>query len=434
MIRFQEDFLHMVWKYQYFDKRGLDTSDGLPLLVQKIGFHNQHEGPDFKESEVRIGGIMYYGHVEIHLRSSDWKSHQHHKDPAYNSVILHVVWDHDEVATRADGIPIPTLSLRGKIPLDVIKNYEKLWYSSRKLLCTDSLSEVPGILKFSMLEKALVERLHTKSQRVTQLLEENEQDWEETAYQWLFHSFGFKTNARPMLRLAKSLPYALVKKNAGDLLQVEALVFGQGDMIKPRLPLQEDYEKQLASEYAYLKQKYRLKSVVFGSEWKFMKVRPSNFPSFRLSQLAALLSKRPNLFSTVLYQLEDPAFFREAFSLEVSDYWRQHYDFGKPMKTKTTGKLSESVLNLLAINFVVPLWYAYGVYAGLDQWQEKCFNFLQRLPAEKNSRIGLFSEVGWPAFQAFDSQGMLGLYTDYCSKRRCLSCKIGQNLLRGNLR
>ncbi|WP_154856212.1 DUF2851 family protein [Cyclobacterium xiamenense] len=434
MIRFQEDFLHMVWKYQYFDKKGLETSDGLPLIVQKIGFHNQHEGPDFNESEIRIAGITHYGHVEIHLRSSDWKAHQHHKDPAYNSVVLHVVWEHDEVAVRADGTPIPTLSLLGKIPLDVIKNYERLLYSPRKLLCTDSLSHLPGILKFSMLEKALVERLHSKSRMVTQLLEANDQDWEETAYQWLFYSFGFKTNASPMLRLAKSLPYALLKKNAGELCQVEALIFGQAAMLQPVLPFQTGYEKTLSEEYAYLKQKYRLKRVVFGSEWKFMKVRPSNFPSFRLSQLAALLNTSPNLFSTVLYQLEDPASFRSAFSLRVSDYWQRHYDFGKPMKTKTTGRLSDSLLNLLAINFVVPLWYAYGHYAGLDQWQEKCFNFLQEIPAEKNSLISIFSDAGWPALQAFDSQGMLGLYGDYCSKRRCLSCKIGQNLLRGNLR
>ncbi|WP_162416282.1 DUF2851 family protein [Cyclobacterium roseum] len=432
MIRFQEDFLQMVWKYQYFDKKGLETSNGLPLSIYKIGFHNQHEGPDFKEAEILIAGIKHFGHVEIHLRSSDWKSHQHQKDPAYNSVVLHVVWEHDEPVTRADGTTLPTLSLQGKIPLDVIKNYEKLVFSPKKLLCTDALAGVPGILKFSMLEKALVERLQGKSQQVLSLLEENQQDWEETAYQWLFYSFGFKTNAKPMLKVAKSLPYNLLKKSAGNLLQVEALIYGQAAMMQPSLDLSPGYEQGLAAEYSYLQRKYGLKRELFGSEWKFMKVRPGNFPSFRLSQLAALLNSSPNLFSNVLYRLQDVSSFRKVFEMTVSPYWQQHYHFGKPMKSKTSGKLTEGLLNLLAINFVVPLWYAYGQYSDLGLWQEKCFNFLQEIPAEKNSLIAIFSGAGWEPLQAFDSQGMLGLYHGYCSKRKCLSCKIGQNILRGN--
>lgn len=434
MVQFQEDFLQLVWKYQYYDKKGLETTSGIPLSIQKIGWHNHHEGPDFKEAEVILGGIKNYGHVEIHLKASDWKAHQHQSDPAYNSVVLHVVWDQDEEVYRADGTSIPTLSLSGKVPLDVIRNYEKLLFSPNKLLCKEALADVPAILKFSMLEKALVERLQEKSRMVLTLLEENQQDWEETAYQWLFYAFGFKTNANPMLKLARSLPYRLIKKNAGDLSRIEAMIFGQAGLLPARLDLEQGYEKDLAADYSFLQKKYQLKNELFGSEWKFMKVRPSNFPSLRLAQLAALLNQTPNLFSNVLHGLDTRLAFREIFDFQVSDFWQQHYHFAKPMKQKAKEGLSSGILDLLAINYVVPLWYAYGQYADLGEWQEKCFNFLQEIAEEKNRLTDIFLIAGWPPLNAFDSQGMLGLYHGYCSKRRCLYCKIGQNLLRPNLK
>ncbi|NHE59115.1 DUF2851 family protein [Cyclobacterium plantarum] len=434
MVQFQEDFLHLVWKYQYFDKKGLETTSGIPLSIPKIGWHNQHEGPDFKEAEIILGGIKNYGHVEIHLKASDWKAHQHQNDPAYNSVVLHVVWEQDEEVYRADGTIIPTLSLFGKVPLDVIRNYEKLLFSPNRLLCSEALVKVPDILKFSMLEKALVERLQEKSRMVLTLLEENKQDWEETAYQWLFYAFGFKTNANPMLKLAKSLPYKLIKKNAGTQSLVEAMVFGQAGMIPATLGLDQEYEKKLEADYDFLQRKYNLKNELFGSEWKFMKVRPGNFPSLRLAQLAALLNKTPNLFSNVLYGLDNKLAFREVFEIKVSEYWQQHYHFGKPMKHKSRGGLSSGILDLLAINYVVPLWYAYGQYSDLGHWQEKCFNFLQEVSEEKNRLTEIYLAAGWSPLNAFDSQGMLGLYHGYCSKRRCLYCKIGQNLLRPNLK
>ncbi|EPR65819.1 DUF2851 family protein [Cyclobacterium qasimii] len=434
MFRFQEDFLQLIWKYQYFDKNALETEGGAPLLIHKIGFHNHHEGPDFKEAEISLSGIRHFGHVEIHLRTSDWKSHHHQTDHAYNAVVLHVVWQHDVEVKRKDGTLIPTLVLDGKVPLDVIRNYQKLQSSPKRLLCTDSLPSTPEILKFSMLEKALVERLQEKSDRVLELLKENENDWEETAYQWLFYSFGFKTNSLPMLKLAQSLPYKLIKKNAGNLMQIEAMIFGQAGMFTNTLDLIPGYEKNLKYEYAYLQKKYSLKRNLFPSEWKFMKVRPSNFPSFRLAQLANLLNRSPHLFDSVLHELDSSRSFERMFDLSVSNYWKKHYHFGKPNMRATKGTLSSGIMNLLAINFIVPLWYAYGRYTDLSVWQEKCFNLLQEIPAEKNSLISIYQEVDWSAVNAFDSQGMLGLYHQYCHKRMCLQCKIGQNLLRPNLK
>ncbi|MEX2513952.1 MAG: DUF2851 family protein [Cyclobacteriaceae bacterium] len=430
MFQFQEDFLHLIWKYQYFDKKQLETTQGLLLSIVKIGFHNQHEGPDFKEAHILMDEINYHGHVEIHLRSSDWKSHKHQSDERYNSVVLHVVWEHDEEVKRKDGTSLPTLLLKGRVFLDVVRNYERLLSSPKKILCAEGLSQIPDILKFSMLEKALIERFHAKSQIVLELLEQNQNDWEETAYQWLFYSFGFRTNKDPMLKLARSLPYKIIKKNAGNLKTLEALLFGQADLIPNLLDFEQDKVNEIRVEYSFLRKKYPIQPNVHSSEWKFMKVRPINFPTVRLAQLAALLNQSPHIFSAVLYELQDRKSFEAIFELTVSAYWKEHYHFGKSNKKKSSGKLSTAVLDLLAINFVIPLWYAYGRYVDLMDWQEKCFNFLQEIPPEENSIIDLFREENWPALNAFDTQGMLGLYREYCNQRKCLNCKIGQNLLR----
>lgn len=434
MLRFQEDFLHMVWKYQYFDKNQLETTEGLPLSVVKIGFHNHHEGPDFNEAQVIMDNVNCYGHIEIHLNGSDWKAHKHHQDDRYNSVVLHVVWEADEEAQRGDGTLIPTLELKGRVYLEVIRNYERLLSSPSRILCSPALGQISEILKFSMLEKALVERIHEKSQSVLGLVVENQGDWEETAYQWLFYSFGFKTNNIPMLKLAKSLPYKIIKKNAGNVLALEALLYGQAGLLPNLLDFEADYVNDLTKEYAFYKKKYGLKPEIYTSEWKFMKVRPSNFPTVRLAQLAVLLNQSPSLFSSVLHDLTDIKSFGQVFDQPVSSYWQRHYHFGKPNKQATTGRLSKGILDLLAINFVVPLWYAYGKYAAIGEWQEKCFNFIQGIDPEQNSIIGIYEKENWQAGNAFDTQGMLGLYKQYCSQRKCLECKIGQNLLRPSLK
>lgn len=428
MFGFQEDFLHLVWKYQYFDKKLLQTTKGLPLSIQKIGYHNHHEGPDFTEARVQLEGIDYIGHVEIHMNSSDWKHHQHQNDERYNAVVLHVVWKHDEEVHRKDGTAIPTLELQGKVWLDVVRNYERLLFSQRKILCGAELSSLPDILRFSMIEKSLVERLQEKSRAVQKLLIQNNNDWEETAYQWLIYCFGFKTNSETMLKLAQSLSYKVLKKNSDKPHVLEALIFGQAGLLNGERG--DAYYQNLRKEYLYLIKKYHLKNTIYPHEWKFMKVRPSNYPTLRLAQLAALLRKSPNLFSTVLYGLYNRQTFNTIFKIKVSSYWLDHYYFGKTNKNSFAGTLSPTVLDLLAINFVIPLWYAYGQFSDLGEWQEKCFNFLQEIPSEHNNIIQTYIHEGWQPGNAYDSQGMMGLYKHYCAQKKCLECKIGQNLLR----
>lgn len=430
MADFQENFLQLVWKYQYFDKNQLFTTHELPILVKKIGYQNFHEGPDFNESHLKIGEMEYFGHVEVHLKSSDWTAHTHTSDDRYNSVILHVVWEHDEEIKRRDGTVIPTLELKGKVFLDVVRNYERLISGNQEILCGEDLTQMRDIIKFSMLEKALVERCMEKSQMVKEILDKTLGDWEETTYRWLFYCFGFKVNNAVMLKLATDLPYRILKRQSGQPLIQEAMIMGMAGFLMSE-PL-DDYTRFLKKEYLYQQKKYGLKNSIYPAEWKFMRVRPTNYPTIRLAQLSAVLHHSPNLFSGILH-ISNIDTFKNYFKFDISRYWQYHYHFGKETKKELKRDLSSMILNLLAINFLVPLWYAYGQYTDDSTWQEKCFDLLQEIYPEENRIVQKFRLHHWKAHNAFDSQGMIGLYHHYCLRKKCLECKIGQNILRPHL-
>lgn len=425
---FQENFLHLVWKYQYFDKNNLATTDGTPVEIKKIGYHNFHEGPDFLESHIQLDAVGYFGNVEIHLRSSDWNNHNHQNDDRYESVILHVVYEHDQEILHPDGSIIPTLELKGKIYLDVLRNYETLLNGPNQILCSDSLPDISNILKFSMLEKALVERFGQKSLMINQLLEDNTGDWEETTYQWLFYSFGFKTNSGAMLELAKNTPYRILKKHAPHVGIIEAILIGQANLLESDSP--DEYTEFLQREYNFYATKYQFGRTHYPASWKFMGVRPGNFPTIRIAQVATILAHTPNLFSSIIDPTNNISSIKKIFNYSVSDYWVHHYRPGKESKKTLSKTLSNQTIYLLAINFVVPLWYAYGQYMDDSSWQDKCFDLLQEINAEQNFIIKRFQQINWRPENAYDTQGMIGLHNNYCLQKKCLECKIGQNLLR----
>ncbi|MFD2202413.1 DUF2851 family protein [Shivajiella indica] len=425
---FQENFLHAVWKYQYFDKTNLQTTNGDPIEIKKIGFHNLHEGPDFLESHIRIYNIDYFGHVEIHRKASEWMTHEHHKDERYNSVILHVVYDEDRAITHKDGTIIPTLELKGKIHLEVLRNFEKLSDGKDEILCGSRIMEIPSIIRFSMLEKSLIERLEAKSAIIDRILKSTKNDWEETSYRWLFLCCGFKTNGDSMLKLAESIPLKTLKKHSERIPSLEALLFGQAGLL-PESSLDE-FSIYLKKEYDFYQKKYLLKQLVKFEDWKMMGVRPQNFPYQRISQLAMILHKEPNLFASILKYGQTFNQILPIFQIERSNYWQYHYRLGVKAPRKISKNLSKDTINLLLINFVTPLWYGYGKYIQDDTWKEKALDLLQEIGSENNFIIRKFILHGWQAGNAFDSQGMIGLYQEYCKRKKCLDCKIGQNLLK----
>ncbi|MHA7129700.1 DUF2851 family protein [Algoriphagus namhaensis] len=427
-MEFREDFLQLVWKYQYFDKRDLKTTQGEPIEIIRVGFHNLAEGPDFRDSCVKVAGIELHGHVEIHRMASDWKQHAHMGDPAYNSVILHVVWENDREALRNDGTTMPTLELKGKIFLNVWKKYQQMLDFKQSLPCSDGLSAVPEIIKFSTLEKALVERLQEKSSLILAILQSTQNDWEETAYRWLFTCFGFKTNAVAMAELAERVPYKLLKKHRTQLPALEALLFGQAGLLPEKTD--EPYVLHLKKEYDFFQEKYRWRNSMNRQDWQFTRVRPSNFPTQRIAQLASILSHAPGLLQSIFEDSQDFGSFKSVLQVEPGDYWKFHFSFGTKSLKATSRGISNTVLQLLMINFVVPLWFAYGRYFEQPDWQERCFDLLQSLPPESNSIIRNFEKENWIAQNGFDAQGMIGLYKNHCALKKCLQCKVAQSLIK----
>lgn len=425
---FKEDFLQLVWKYQYFEKANLRTSAGDELKIIQVGFHNQSEGPDFRDSVVVIDDVVLHGHVEVHRLASEWKQHAHGGNPAYNSVVLHVVWEDDKEVFRNDGTPMPTIELKGLIFLDIWRNYEQMLDYKADLPCAHGLKDAPDIVRFSSLEKALVERLQEKSDLILDILKSTTHDWEETAYRWLFTCFGFKTNSQAMGELAALVPYRILQKHRDQLPVLEAILMGQAGLLPSES--EEPYVQHLIREYDYYRKKYSWEMPMKRQHWTFMKVRPSNFPTVRIAQLAAILSNAPNLLQSVMQDSHDFASFKKLLKVKSSDYWQYHYSFGKPSERQSNSGISSTALELLVINYAVPLWFAYGRYFEESDWQERCFDLLQEISAENNYIIRRFQSHGWTAGNGFDTQGMIGLFKNYCQPKKCLQCKIAQVLIK----
>jgi len=290
-----ESFLHYLWQFQYFDKKNLCATEGEAISILKTGNMNTHAGPDFSNAKVRIADIEWAGNIEIHIKSSDWYAHKHDVDSAYENVVLHVVWENNKPVYRKDGTPLATLELKNKVNESILREYQKLIGNPAAIACERSFRHVSELVKFSMLDKALMQRLETKAQHVHELVKLNNGDWEETTYQLLAKNFGFKTNSDPFFQLSKSLPYKIIQKQS-QLILVEALLFGQAGMLETKT--KDEYVTQLFREYHLLEQKFSLQdSKLNPSQWRFLRLRPANFPTVRLAQFAALLFSTKNIFS-----------------------------------------------------------------------------------------------------------------------------------------
>jgi hypothetical protein len=420
----QEDFLQYLWQFQQFDHQGLSTTDGQALQVIQTGIHNPDAGPDFTAARLRIGGIEWSGQVEVHLCSADWDQHRHHQDPAYDTVVLHVVWKHNKSVYRLDGSLLPTLELDGRVRPSLIDTYKTLVGQPQPILCQPFLSQIAHIYLIEALDRALVNRLESKARQVLDLWEDNGHDWEETAYQVLARNFGFKVNNDPFLKTAQELPLKVMHKHADQLLQLEALLLGQAGFLE--IP-EDAYTTVLAKEYGFLRHKYQLEIPMKVSQWKFARLRPANSPTLRLAQFAAFLHQNPSVFSA-LVDWEHPDILTKSFELSVSSYWKQHYHPGKPSKAPVPGFGKSSLENLMA-NTVVPLLVAVSMVRDQPLYKQKAISVLERLPAEDNNILREWEAAGIKARNAFDSQALIELYNHSCTPRKCLSCRIGNAVL-----
>ncbi|RZA02228.1 MAG: DUF2851 family protein [Sphingobacteriaceae bacterium] len=424
---FTEDFLHYVWKFRLFERAGLQTTTGDVIEIFSAGLHNHDSGPDFHNARIKIGDTTWAGNVELHLSSSDWQKHNHNIDSAYDNVILHVVYRDDEPLVLADGRRVPTLELKDRIPADLYNRYHHLVYGNQTIIpCENSIRTVDDFTLRTWFTRILIDRLEKRSEAVNTTLQTNRGDWEETFYQSLAANFGFKTNALPFELMAKSLPQNILAKHKNNPLQIEALVFGQAGFLNE--DFEDTYPQALKTEYEFLRKKYSL-TPIETHLWKFMRMRPQNFPTIRLAQFAALIVNSNHLLSKVL-DTRDVAGLRNLFAdIKVNPYWEDHYRFDKPSNPSSKNQGAASI-DILLLNTVVLFLFSYGKHHQLQHFMDRSLKLLENLPAEQNNIVTDFDNLGIKANSAFETQALLELKNYYCNYKKCLQCSIGNQILK----
>ncbi len=418
-----EALLQFIWQYNLYQLTGLHTADGEPLTVIHGGRLNKDAGPDFLEAKIKVGNTILVGNIELHIKSSDWLRHGHQHDKAYQNLILHVVYEND-VPNVAGNTPV--LSLHDHIPAHIFDHYVNLMQAPQKLPCARQHETVRQITKEGWLSRLLAERWEQKLGDWNVLLENSAEDWRNLLYWRMAANFGFKTNATPFLMLAQSLPLNIPAKHRESLLQVEALFFGQAGMLED--DFKDDYPRELQKEYDYLRKKYKLKPVT-AHLWKFLRMRPANFPTIRIAQFAALVHKSVHLFSQVI-ETHSIKEIEPLLEVTASEYWNTHFQFDVAQKQATPKSLGKSSVQNVVINTIAPIQFLYAARQDTHALQEKALQLLEAVPAEKNNITALWEDNGWKAINAAQSQALLQLYNNYCSAKRCLDCTIGLNIIR----
>ena len=420
----KEDFLHYLWKFKKFDTLNLKTSNGEEIVIVNVGHYLELAGPDFFNAQIIIGDQKWAGNVEIHLKSSDWYVHHHERDVNYENVILHVVWEHDTEIFRKNNSEIPVLELRQYVDTATIANYQSLVSPKSWIFCEKQLNEIDNFTLKNWQERLFFERLERKSKPIFELLEQTNQDWEAVLFCLLAKNFGLNTNGELFLKIAQSIPFSVIRKESFEIENLEALLLGSTGILD--IEKEDTYFKDLKFRYFYLLQKYQLEKNST-EPVQFFKHRPDNFPTIRLSQLANLYHSQQNLFSIISTSNSLVTIYK-TFEVAVSAYWQNHYQFDKesPKKLK---KLSKSFVDLIVINTIIPLQFAFAKSQGKEN-SEDLIQLLNEVAPEKNAIMDKFGSFGINPKNAFESQSLLQLKNEYCNKSRCLECAIGMELLK----
>ena len=424
-MKMTEAFLQYVWQHQLLEGE-LRTTDGLPVVVERPGTLNSDAGPDFANAQVRVGETLWAGNVEVHLKTSDWNSHKHANDRAYDNVVLHVVYQDDCGSTIQNCHQLPILELRHHIPDIVWNNYDALIDPPEPMPipCMEYLGKVNPMFVSAYLDRLVVDRLERKCDVVRRLLDESHGNWEQCCYWLLAHYFGGKANSFPFELLAKSTDPNLLARWRDKPQRIEALLFGQAGMLEGYFD--DEYPRQLQVDYEALRQGARLTPIA-GYLWKFFRLRPYNFPTLRISQFAQLVCQSQSLFSRLL-ECSDAAEMQKIIKVRASDYWNDHFRFDHPSPGKEKW-LGDEFVNLLIINAWAPLLFEYGNQHGSQEHKDHAIELLEQLPPEGNRIIRLWKQVGITAENAAQSQALIQLYNEHCSQHDCLHCQLGYKII-----
>lgn len=413
-----ERLLQFIWQHQYFKKDHLLTTTGEIVEVLFAGTHNTNQGPDFTNARIRINQLQLAGTVELHLRTSDWQLHGHTNDVHYKNVILHVVWQHDGPANET------VLELKSRVAQSLLNRYAALMQQQEQIPCSSFVSLVPDLVWLSWKERLIAERIQQKSQHIYQLLEKTNRHWEEVFWRLIARNFGMPHNSDAFEAVAQSVPVTLLAKHKNQIHQLEALLLGQAGLLEQTFT--DDYAVLLQKEYQYLKKKHNLQPIHFPLH--FLRMRPSNFPTLRLAQLAMLVHESSHLFSKVL-EAASIAQIKKMLNVTANDFWHTHYTLqeSSPFKVKNLG---EVMVNNLLINTIIPLLFVYAAEHNQPQVQQKALEWLRQLPKENNRITRLWQNTQVPNNNALDSQALLYLKKQYCDVKRCLECAAGNALLK----
>lgn len=425
----REDLLHFIWKYKKLQHTDLVTTDGASVVIIDSGLHNHLSGPDFFYAKVDIEEQLWVGNVEIHIKSSDWYAHRHEENSKYDNVILHVVWEDDGSVFRKDNSEIPTLELKNYISKALLVAYKNLFDQKQKTFinCEKDIAQVPAFIFQNWIERLYFERLERKSKFILSLLENSKNDWEQVLFYLLLKNFGLKINGDAFLSLANTLDFSIIRKLQPKVSQLESVFFGMTHLLKDDLVL-DTYFIELKKEFHYLRNKFNLKNDAV-LEPEFFKLRPPNFPTIRLSQLASLYASYQNLFDKVINANGVEELYL-LFDVSATPYWNDHFTFGKRSK-KSTKKITKKFIDLLIINTILPLKLCYSQHLGKDS-SEEILKIISKLKTEDNSIISNFKSQGVSIENAMQSQAVLQLYNEYCTQNKCLECAVGSSLLQRN--
>jgi len=421
-----EKLLQYIWIHKFFATGELKTVAGETITIKSFGTANPNSGPDYVDVLMKMNDALWAGCVELHLKSSDWERHGHQNDNAYSNVILHVVYEHDKNIYTRNGLLIPTLELKPLINPRLIETYRKYMDSSQEIVCQNQFCEVDSFRFFSWLDRLIIERLDDRTRQIERLLEKTNNHKEEVFYHHLAAAFGFGINSFPFSLLAKSLPLQYLAKHKDNLLQIEAMLFGQADLL-PEIST-DDYTELLRKEYSLLRKKFALHKLCNYSMWKSAKIYPSGFPSIRIAQFAALIHQSSSLLSKIL-AAEDIAKLTKMFNVRASNYWTLHYKFGRKSNNVIEKSLGKTAVNSLLINTVFPFLYAYSQWDRNTELQDKVVKFYELLPFENNSITRKYITLRPELTNALHSQCLIQLYNHYCSLKQCLHCGIGLYLI-----
>jgi len=420
----KEDLLQYIWQFQYFNNSELLTSSGEMIQIINTGTHNTNQGADFLDAKIKIGKTTWAGNVELHINSSDWNVHNHSADSNFNNVILHVVWNSNTTIKDIHNNDLPTLELKNRVSKLLLERYKMLMESSQFIPCESQLQQVNELTLTNWKQRLVAERLIVKSRSILAILKETNFHWEETFWWLIAANFGLKVNSDLFQQIAKLLPVSILAKHKNRIQQVEALLFGTAGLLNSEF--REKYPLMLQKEFSFYQKKYKLK--IIDGELSFLRMRPANFPTIRIAQLSMLIHESEHLFS----KIKDSSSLKEVKKmLEVSanDYWHYHYVFDETSdyKVKTLGK---QMIDNIIINTIIPVLFAYGLHYNEQGYKDRAIKWLEEISAEKNSITKGFENLNFSNKNAFDSQSFIQLKNEYCNKKLCLHCAIGNSLLK----